>query len=125
MGITTSSLEEMGDMVVSAFGDYKQAIVAELFDNLMETTPQKTGTLNYNWRFIRGNSPGSFKQPNDGTNWPDPPRPSENMRIGVKWDYISLYNNSEYIVIVNNGEGGNQNNQNFIQKALAMTDARF
>jgi len=47
------------------------------------------------------------------------------MRIGVKWDYISLYNNSEYIVIVNNGEGGNQNNQNFIQKALAMTDARF
>jgi len=39
MGITTSSLEEMGDMVVSAFGDFKQAVIVDLFDNLMETTP--------------------------------------------------------------------------------------
>lgn len=125
MGIKTSPLEEMGDMIISSFGEYKQAIVIDLFDNLMETTPQKTGTLNYNWRFQRGDSPGNFRQPNTGENWPDPPRPRETMKIGVKWDFISLYNNSEYIVIVNNGEGGNEHNQNFIQRALAMTDARF
>jgi len=125
MGIKTSSLEEVGDILLSSFGDYKVAIIVDLFDNLMETTPVNTGTLKYNWRFARGDSAGPFRQPNTGDSWPEPPRPSENIRIGVKWENISLYNNSEYIVKVNNGEGGNQNNQNFIQEALAMTDARF
>ena len=125
MGIKTSSLEEVGDVLLSSFGDYKVSIMLELFDNLMETTPEKTGTLKYNWRFIRGDEPGSFRQPNTGESWPEPPRPNENIRIGAKWETISLYNNSEYIVKVNNGEGGNENNQNFIQQALEMTNARF
>lgn len=125
MPIKASSLEEIGDIVVSALGDYKVAILVDLFDNLMETTPEKTGTLKYNWRFTRGDTPGSFRQPNTGESWPEPPRPSEYMKIGKKWDSISLYNNSEYIVIVNNGEGGNEHNQNFIQEALQMTKVNF
>lgn len=125
MGIKASSLEEVGDIILSSFDDYKMAILVELFDNLMETTPERTGTLKYNWRFVRGDQPGNFRQPNTGESWPEPPRPDEFMRIGKKWEFVSLYNNSEYIVKVNNGEGGNENNQNFIQQALAMTDARF
>lgn len=123
--IKTSSLEEVGDILLSAFGEHKVAIIVDIFDNLMETTPEKTGTLKYNWRFVRGNSPGNFRQPNTGESWPDPPRPDENMRVGIKWEEITLYNNSEYIVKVNNGEGGNSHNQNFIQRALFMTDAKF
>lgn len=118
-------LDDVGDVIASAIGDYKMAILVSIFDNLMETTPEKTGTLKYNWRFIRGDSPGNFRQPNTGESWPEPTRPSENMRIGKKWDSVSLYNNSEYIVKVNNGEGGNENNQNFIQQALAMSSSEF
>jgi hypothetical protein len=125
MAIQTSSLEEVGDVLLSAFGDYKLAITLDLFDNLMETTPEKTGTLKYNWRVVKGGSAGNFRQPNTGESWPDPPRPSEAMRIGKQWDSLTLYNNSEYIVKVNNGESGNELNQNFIQRALAMTNARF
>ena len=125
MAIQATSLEEVGDIVLSSFEDHKMAIVVSLFDNLMETTPENTGTLKYNWRFTRGDQAGNFRQPNTGETWPEPPRPDEYMRIGKKWDMVSLYNNSEYIVKVNNGEGGNENNQNFIQQALAMTANEF
>ncbi len=121
----TERFEDIGDILVSAFGDFKMAIIVELFDSLMETTPEKTGTLKYNWRFIRGDESGNFRQPNTGESWPEPPRPNENMRIGKNWESVSLYNNSEYIVKVNNGEGGNENNQNFIQQAIAMANSKF
>jgi len=123
--IKTSSLEELGDIIVSSFGEYKLEIAIDIFDNLMVTTPENTGTLKYNWRFVKGDQPGNFRQPNNGESWPEPPRPSETLKIGKKWNSLSFYNNSEYIVKVNNGEGGNENNQNFIQAALAMTDAKF
>jgi len=136
MGITTGRLdkatvsdklgniEEMGEMFLTAFGKYNQLVLRDLFQNLMETTPERTGTLRYNWRFRPGGSAGDFLEVNDGTKkpWPREPDEKDYTRNFKKY---TIFNNSPYITIVNNGEGGNSHNQNFIQRALAMTDARF
>ena len=124
MGIKTSSLEEVGDIMLNSFGDYKQLILRELWNNLMETTPEKTGTLKHNWRYKVGPAIGSYYAENDGSFKSEYIAPDEKF-FDKRWNSFTIYNNSEYIVKVNNGEGGNGHNQNFIQRALAMTDARF
>lgn len=124
MAVKTSSLEEVGDILLTTFGDYKQKILRELWNNLMETTPERTGTLRYNWRFKPGGKAGSFLSPNDGSIKPWPREPDE-VNYERNWKELTIYNNSPYIVKVNNGEGGNEANQNFIQRALAMTDTKI
>ena len=133
MGISASKLgadkkvtdiAEIGDVMLTAFGDYRRLILNDLFANLMETTPERTGTLRYNWRFNPYSKPGDFLAVNDGS--PKPwPREPDDMVYDRDFSHFTIYNNSPYILIVNNGEGGNAGNQNFIQRALAMTDSKF
>lgn len=124
MPIKASSLEEVGDIFMTTFGDYQTKLLYELWDNLMETTPERTGTLRFNWRFKPGSLPGSGFAENDGT--PKPwPREPQDIVYKKAWKEFTVYNNSPYIVIVNNGEGGNENNQNFIQRAMQMTNVKL
>lgn len=120
MGFRASSLEEMGDIIVNAFGDHKQSIITQLYDNLMITTPEATGTLKANWRVKPGSKPGKGLIENTGRNVAEQPSP-DFSKYTRNWSVFSIYNNSPYIVLVNNGEGGNEHNQNFIQEAMAMT----
>ena len=125
MTVKVSSLEEVGDVFMNLLGDYKQAILRDLWDNLMETTPEKTGTLRHNWRFNPYKGPGDYLRVNDGTNQPWPREPDEKVYKAVNISVMTIYNNSPYIVMVNNGESGNEANQNFIQRALAMTETNI
>jgi len=120
MGFRASSLEEVGDIMIEAFGKRKRRIIEELFDNLMETTPEKTGTLKANWFVKAGKGAGRFVIENNGLDAIEPETP-DFSQYERDWKTFTLYNNSPYIVIVNNGEGGNQHNQNFIQAAMEMT----
>lgn len=124
MPIRASSLDEVGDIFMTTFGEYQTKLLYELWDNLMETTPERTGTLRFNWRFKPGGSPGSGFEENDGT--PKPwPREPQDVQYTKAWKEFTIYNNSPYIVIVNNGEGGNEHNQNFIQRAMQMTNVNL
>ena len=121
---TVKEAKDIGSVFLSMFGGYQQLILRELFSNLMETTPERTGTLRYNWRFQPGGKVGSFLQENDGTSRPYPREP-EDVEYQRPFKEFTIYNNSPYINIVNSGLGGNENNQGFIQRALAMTDAKL
>jgi len=121
---TDGNIDQMGDIFLQAFGEYNQLILRDLFKNLMETTPEKTGTLRYNWRFLPGGNAGKFLAVNDGTSKPWPREPDEKNYLRNFKQY-TIYNNSPYIVKVNNGEGGNEANQNFIQRAMEMTNQKF
>lgn len=120
MGFRASSLEEVGDIMIEAFGKRKRRILQELYTNLMDTTPERTGTLKANWNVKAGAGAGKLLIKNTGKDVIESEIPdfSEYER---DWKVFTLYNNSPYIVIVNNGEGGNEHNQNFIQEAMAMT----
>jgi len=120
MGFRASSLEEVGDIMIEAFGKRKRRIIQELYENLMETTPEKTGTLKSNWFIKPGSGAGKKFIENTGKDVTESETPdfSEYER---DWKTFTLYNNSPYIVKVNNGESGNSHNQNFIQRAMEMT----
>lgn len=120
MTFRASSLEDVGNIMIEALGKRKRRIIQELFENLMETTPEATGTLKANWFVKTGSGAGKKLIKNTGiqVNESDIPDFSEYER---DWKIFTLYNNSPYIVMVNNGEGGNGHNQNFIEKAMEMT----
>ncbi len=124
MPTSVNSLDELGEAVINAFGDHRIAILGSLFNNLMETTPEKTGTLKFNWRFQPGGNAGSFLQENTGDYRDDPRNPDSVVYIR-NWKQYTIYNNSPYVIKVNDGESGNEQNQNFIQRALAMTESEF
>lgn len=124
MPTTVNSLDELSEAVISAFGDHKLAILDSLFENLMITTPEKTGTLKFNWRFKPGGKAGSFVKENTGDYLPDPRKPSE-VEYVRNWSQYTVYNNSPYIMNVNDGDIGPDYNKNFIQAALAMTEDEF
>jgi len=120
MPFRASSLEEMGDILINAFGEHQNKIAADLYENLMETTPEATGTLKANWKVHVGSKAGEGLIENTGRDVPEQPVP-DFAKFDKKWKALTLYNNSPYIVHVNNGESGNEHNQNFIQAAMMMT----
>jgi len=120
MPFRASSLEEVGDIMINIFGDHKKKIASQLFDNLMETTPEATGTLKANWKARPGSKAGKTVIENTGRNVKETPVPDFDRYVR-NWTMFTIYNNSPYIVLVNNGEGGNDHNQNFIQEAMMMT----
>ena len=40
-------------------------------------------------------------------------------KFSDRWKNFTIYNNTPYINMVNDGEGGNEHNADFIQRALA------
>lgn len=115
-----NSLEEVGDVMIRFFEDFRLKLVEELYDNLMITTPEATGTLKANWNLKAGSGAGKRFIENTGKDIANPQEP-DFSKYKRNWKIFTLYNNSPYIVIVNNGEGGNEHNQNFIQEAMMMT----
>ena len=129
MPITTSDLspqqtvkeaKDIGTVFLTMFGGYQQLILKELFANLMETTPERTGTLRFNWHFNPYKNAGSELEDNDGTKKPWPREPDDKTYQRA-FSHFTIYNNSPYINIVNSGLGGNNHNEGFIQRALEMT----
>lgn len=116
-----SSLEDVGDILINSFGKFQNKLAERLYDNLMETTPEATGTLRANWKVNVGPRAGKGFIENKGISLGEPKKPK--FDYSNRWTAITLYNNSPYIVLVNNGEGGNDRNQNFIQRAMEMTHA--
>lgn len=120
MAFRASSLEDVGDIMINVFDDFRRDTARELFENLMETTPEATGTLKANWKAKPGSKAGKTFIINTGKDVAEQPVPDFDKYIR-NWKVFTIYNNSPYIVHVNNGESGNEHNQNFIQAAMAMT----
>jgi len=120
MAFRASSLEEVGDIMINVFDDFRRDTARQLFENLMETTPEATGTLKANWNAKPGSKIGTQLIENTGKDVIERPTPDFDKYIR-NWKVFTIYNNSPYIVHVNNGESGNEHNQNFIQAAMAMT----
>ena len=120
--LKASSLEEVGDIMIQVFGDHKQKVAQDLFDNLMEETPEATGTLKHNWKARPGSKIGKGFIENTGQMLGEPPE-VDFSKYTRNWSMFTIFNNSPYIVHVNNGESGNESNQNFIQRAMEMTNA--
>ena len=120
MALKVTSLEQVGDVLLTAFGDDKARIVEQLWDNLMETTPEDTGTLKANWNMHPGGKAGKTFIENTGIGVAERAKPDMTKYIR-NWKEFTIFNNSPYIIKVNNGESGNEHNQNFIQEAMAMT----
>ncbi len=120
MGFRASSLEEVGNIMINIFGDYKRDTARKLFINLLKETPENTGTLKFNWMARPGGKAGKNYRENDGSNAPEREVP-DFTKYKRNWSQFTIYNNSPYIVHVNNGESGNEANQNFIQAAMEKT----
>lgn len=120
MAFRASSLEEVGDIMINVFDDFRRDTAKELFENLMETTPEATGTLKANWKAKPGSKIGKGFIENTGKDVVEKPVPDFDKYIR-NWKVFTIYNNSPYIVHVNNGNSGNEHNQNFIQAAMMMT----
>lgn len=117
MSIEVGSLEEIGDFTIKAFSEYKSQIARSIFYHLMGTTPVRTGYLKSNWRAVPGNMGGSGKNKFvKGKHYSEPEL--QDLDEYTRGDHFTIFNNTPYIAIVNNGEGGNDHNQNFIQSAV-------
>lgn len=114
------SYNDIESAVLKTFGRYKKELVETLHGNLMITTPVDTGTLKANWKVAPGNTGGNSFIPNTGKARKQP-RPPDLSRYVRNWTYFTVYNNSPYIAKVNEGINGNEHNQKFIERAVAMT----
>ena len=116
------NFDDIGDFFTQALGRHKVKIAKSLYENLMETTPEKTGALKGNWYINKGLNVGGKEFDKSRT---EQPTPDVERFKESKANALTIYNPAPYIVLVNNGEGGNQANQNFVQKAMQMTEDEF
>jgi len=119
---SVGSFDELGRAIIENFGDYKKELATALFEHLMTTTPVKTGTLRANWKQAPGKTGGTSFIPNTGQDRDMPPALNLSKYIR-NWSVYTVFNNSPYVEKVNDGLSGNERNQNFIGKAIAMTHA--
>ena len=118
MAILVKSLGELVAETQNEFGDYQNRVVQEVFDALVDGTPFETGNLRANWKVAPGSQERSgYDEYGDSAPMPEKPNMKKYKR---NWTNFSVYNNTPYIEKVNNGEGGNEHNANFIQMALSQ-----
>jgi len=115
-----SRLEDLGEAVIEAFGDYKRETAEALHEKLLDVTPVRTGTLRKNWVGSPGKTGSPTKHtPNTGRYW-DRPKPFLTGKYTKDWSMFTIRNNSPYVMYVNDGIRGNQHNAGFIGTAIAQ-----
>lgn len=114
------TLKDIGRFAIESFEDGKEKLVMDIHKHLMNTTPVRTGTLKSNWRMTPGSLVNRTFIPNTGET--RTPKPIKNAITDYvrNWKKFVIYNNTPYVNIVNDGINGNEHNQNFIQKAIAL-----
>ena len=127
-----ASFDELGKAVIESFGDYKRRAAEIVYEELTHRrnggdsagTPVDTGTLRANWKAAPGaTGTDSFKE-NTGESHARPPR-FDTFKYIRNWSVFTIYNNSPYVIHVNDGARGNDHNQNFIQKSLKKAQSRM
>ncbi len=125
MAQIVKDLDEVGNVFMTMFAEHRYEIFVDLFQNLVDNSPEKTGTLRYNWKFNPYSKAGSEMRENDGSNQPWPREPDEKTYLRANISHFTIYNLTPYLVHVNDGKKGNSANQNFIQRSIAQTQNKF
>ena len=127
-----ASFAELGEAVIESFGDYKRRTAEIVYEELTNAkiapsakvgTPVDTGTLLANWRAAPGKTGTSSFIKNTGEEHSRPPR-FDTFKYVRNWSVFTIYNNSPYVIHVNDGTSGNKHNKNFIQQSLAKAEIR-
>ena len=126
MAVVVKKLSDIGKSVIEAFEDDKENNIMRIYESLLINTPKDTNTLVSNWRL----SPGSIANKTyfiENTGEKRIPKSVKDARFDYvrNWKTFSLYNNSPYVGIVNNGLNGNAKNQNFIQRSVEQAVGSF